>query len=153
VHRRSWAGAPKAARELTCTDVVVLVVAVDLVGLSGFLAGFHAKRELNSNLSGNEVYYTKSLILLVKNMLCSNFYYQEHFNLIFFSQKIVGLTVVGACSGTTRILDLVLLLGFMAGLLDSQWLVRAVESGAGAGASAVTLQCRRLISDISNDKG
>jgi hypothetical protein len=29
------------------------------------------ERELNQNLSGNEVYHTNSLILLVKNMLCS----------------------------------------------------------------------------------
>ena len=29
------------------------------------------RRKLNLNLSGDEVYYTNSLILLVKNMLCS----------------------------------------------------------------------------------
>jgi hypothetical protein len=40
------------------------------------------KRELNWNLSGNEVHYTNSSILLVKNMLCSKFYCQKDFNSI-----------------------------------------------------------------------
>ena len=30
------------------------------------------KSELSSNLSGNEVYHTNSLICLLKNMLCGN---------------------------------------------------------------------------------
>ena len=39
----------------------------------------------NSHLSGNEVYYTNHLILLVKNMLCSEHHCQKGFNLILFS--------------------------------------------------------------------
>jgi len=52
------------------------------------------KRELNLNLSGNEVYYTNSLILLVKNMLCSKLHYQKGFNLNPFSYKIVRSRVI-----------------------------------------------------------
>jgi len=36
------------------------------------------------NLSGNEVYYTDSLALLVKNMLCSELLCQKGFDLILF---------------------------------------------------------------------
>jgi hypothetical protein len=31
----------------------------------------YMKRESNSNLTGNEAYYTESTMLLVKNMLCT----------------------------------------------------------------------------------
>ena len=46
------------------------------------------KRELNQKLSGNEGYDANSLILLVKNMLCSKLHCQKDFNLIPFSYKI-----------------------------------------------------------------
>ena len=46
------------------------------------------KRELYQNLSGNEVYYTNSSILLVKNMLCSKLHCQKGFDLILFLYKI-----------------------------------------------------------------
>ena len=48
------------------------------------------KRDLNSNLSGNQVYYTNSLLLLVKNMLCSKLYRQKGFNLNPFSYKMLS---------------------------------------------------------------
>jgi hypothetical protein len=47
------------------------------------------KRELNQKLSGNEVDYTKSLISLVENMLCSKLQCQKGFNLIPSSLKSV----------------------------------------------------------------
>ena len=56
-------------------------------GLRGFRS-FHMKRESNQNVSGNEVYFTNSLILLAKNMLCSKLHRQQSFNLILFSRKI-----------------------------------------------------------------
>jgi len=43
---------------------------------------FYMRRELYLNLSGNEVYYTNSLNLPVKNMLRSEVYYQKDFYLI-----------------------------------------------------------------------
>ena len=46
---------------------------------------FYMKREIYLNLSGNEVYYRNSLILPVKNMLCSELHRQKGFNLILFS--------------------------------------------------------------------
>ena len=46
------------------------------------------KRKSNKNLPGNEVYYTNSLVLLVKNMLCSKLHYQKYFELIVFLYKI-----------------------------------------------------------------
>ena len=48
---------------------------------------FHGKR-INSNLSGNEVYYTNSSILLVKNMLCSTLHCRTDFDLILFHSHI-----------------------------------------------------------------
>ena len=45
---------------------------------------FYIKRKLNANLSGNEVYYTKSLMLLVKNMLRCSLHYPKVFNSILF---------------------------------------------------------------------
>jgi len=48
----------------------------------------YMKRDLNQNFSGNEVYYTNSLILLVKNMLFSKLHCQKGFNLNPFSYKI-----------------------------------------------------------------
>ena len=50
--------------------------------------GFYMKREVNQNVSGDEVYYTNSLISLVKNMLCSRLHCQKGFNLIPFLYKI-----------------------------------------------------------------
>jgi len=41
--------------------------------------GILCKKELIENLSGSEVYYANSLILLVDNMLCSKFHYQKGF--------------------------------------------------------------------------
>ena len=40
------------------------------------------KRELDQNLSGNEVYCTNSLISLVKNMLCGKLHCKKGLNLI-----------------------------------------------------------------------
>ena len=50
-------------------------------------------------MSGNEVCYTNSLILLVKNMLCSKLHRQKGFNGIPFSYKIQGLGVGGSVFG------------------------------------------------------
>ena len=44
--------------------------------------GPYMNRELNSNLSGNKVYYTNSSILLEKNMLCNKLHDQKGFDLI-----------------------------------------------------------------------
>ena len=49
---------------------------------------FYLERESNQKLSGNEVYYTNSLILLVENVLCSKLHCQKGLNLILFSYKI-----------------------------------------------------------------
>ena len=49
---------------------------------TGAGGGGYMKRQLNQNLSGNEVYSTNSLILLVKNMLCSRLHGQKGFNSI-----------------------------------------------------------------------
>ena len=49
---------------------------------------FHMKRELNQNLSGNEVYYTNSLISIVKNMLSNKLHRQKGSNVIPFSYQI-----------------------------------------------------------------
>jgi hypothetical protein len=46
------------------------------------------KRELNQNLSGNEVYYTNSLISIVKNMLSNKLHRQKGSNVIPFSYQI-----------------------------------------------------------------
>ena len=46
------------------------------------------KREFHSNLSGNEVCYTNSSILLAENMLCSKLHCQKDLNSILFSCKI-----------------------------------------------------------------
>ena len=40
------------------------------------------KRKLNSNLCGNEIYYTNYLIPLVKNILCGELHCQKGFNSI-----------------------------------------------------------------------
>ena len=45
------------------------------------------KREFTQNLSRDEVCYTNSLILLVKNMLCGKLHYQQGFKLILVSYK------------------------------------------------------------------
>ena len=47
------------------------------------------KTELRQILSGYEVYYTNSLMLLVKNMLRSKFHCQKDFNSFFVSYEIV----------------------------------------------------------------
>ena len=44
--------------------------------------------KIKFNLFGNEVYYTNSLTLLVKNMLCSKVRCQKAFNLILISYEI-----------------------------------------------------------------
>ena len=46
---------------------------------------FYLKRDLVRNLSGNDVYRTNSLIILVKNMLCSRLHRQTGVILIIFS--------------------------------------------------------------------
>jgi hypothetical protein len=43
------------------------------------------ERELNGKFSGNEVYYTNALILLIKIILYSKLHDQRGFNLILFS--------------------------------------------------------------------
>ena len=43
----------------------------DLLRLRAVEPDFHMKRDLIQNLSGNEVYHTNSVILPVKNMLCT----------------------------------------------------------------------------------
>ena len=48
----------------------------------------YMKAELNENLSGIEVYYANSLMLLVKNMLCNKRHCQKGFSAILFSYKI-----------------------------------------------------------------
>jgi len=53
------------------------------------------KRESTETLSGNDVYHTNSLILLVKKMLCSKLYCQKGFNSTLFSYKIEGSLVGG----------------------------------------------------------
>ena len=64
--------------------------------ISGFgfqisgVGGFHMKRESNQNVSGSDVYYKNSLILLVENMLCSKLLCQKGFNVIPFSYQITG---------------------------------------------------------------
>ena len=42
----------------------------------------------NLELFGNAVDYTNSLMLLIKNMLCSKLHYQKGFDVILFSHKI-----------------------------------------------------------------
>ena len=54
-------------------------------------ARFYMNMELNQILSGNEVYNTKSLTLLAKNMLCSKLHCQKGCISILFSYKICGL--------------------------------------------------------------
>jgi len=41
------------------------------------------------NFRGNEVYHTNSLVLLVKDILCSKLHCQKGFYLILFSYKVV----------------------------------------------------------------
>ena len=52
---------------------------------------FYMKRELNQNLSGNEVYDTAfSLLVILKNS-CSKLHRQKSFDLLLLSSKIRGL--------------------------------------------------------------
>ena len=64
------------------------------------------KRGSNENLSGDEVYYTISLILLVKNMPCSKPRCQKGFDLIAFQYKILthlgGWPSEGRCKATWK---------------------------------------------------
>ena len=62
---------------------------------------------VEQNLSGDEIYYTSCLILLVKNMLCSsNIHCMKGFNLILFSYKIcVDMKVRASGGGGTRVGD------------------------------------------------
>ena len=53
------------------------------------------KRELDQNPSGDKVYYTNSLTLLVKNMLCSKLHDQKSLNSISFSYKFEAAMVRG----------------------------------------------------------
>ena len=46
------------------------------------------KKRIESSLSSDEVDYTRSSILLVKNMLCTNLHRQKGFNSILFSRQI-----------------------------------------------------------------
>ena len=51
------------------------------------------EKRIKSNVSGNEVYDTNSLMLLFTHMLCRKLHCQKGFNLVPFSHK-VGLAVV-----------------------------------------------------------
>ena len=53
---------------------------------------FHEKR-IRLKLSGNEVYCTNAVTLLVKEMLCSKLHYQKGFNLILFSYEVSSHTM------------------------------------------------------------
>ena len=46
------------------------------------------EKSFNLKTSGNEVYYTNSLILLIKMMLCGKIHGQKFFKLKLFSYKI-----------------------------------------------------------------
>jgi hypothetical protein len=59
--------------------------------LAASSAGFYMKKALHENLSGDEVYNTNSLTLLVKNVLWIKLYCQG-LNLVIFSYKIGGRT-------------------------------------------------------------
>ena len=48
------------------------------------------EKGIKSKLSGDEVYYTNSFMLLVTNMLCSNFHCRRCLSLIHFSYQIAG---------------------------------------------------------------
>ena len=50
----------------------------------------YMKREVCQNLSGDEVDFTNTLILLVRNMLCSKLHCQKGFYSILFSYQIRG---------------------------------------------------------------
>ena len=50
-------------------------------------SGASMKRILDQKRSGNEVYFTNSSILLVKNMLCSNLHCRKGFDLIILSNR------------------------------------------------------------------
>ena len=77
-------------------------------------ASFFTKRESNQNLSGNDVYNTKSLIFLVKNMLFSKLDCQKGFNLIIFPYKIP----TGGDFGSFKV---TLPYTFASSLLSSRW--------------------------------
>ena len=62
---------------------------VDPRSTQRYSKGLRMKRELDSKLSSNEFSYTNSLLLLVKNMLCSKLDRQKGFNLILFLFKIL----------------------------------------------------------------
>jgi len=49
----------------------------------------YMERKLIQNLAGDEVYYTNSSLLLVKNKLCSKLYRQKGFNVIPFWYEIL----------------------------------------------------------------
>jgi hypothetical protein len=55
--------------------------------MAGVLKQSYLRRELNYNLSGKEVYYTNSLILPLKNMLCSKLHCPKLFKKISFRVK------------------------------------------------------------------
>jgi hypothetical protein len=63
----------------------------------GLLCGILFEKIITLKLSGYQVYYTSSLVLLVENMLCSELHYQKGFDLIPFPYKIweLGLEVEG----------------------------------------------------------
>ena len=90
--------------------------------ISGFgfqisgVGGFHMKRESNQNVSGSDVYYKNSLILLVENMLCSKLLCQKVFNVIPFSCKITGRGDGRADQG--RVIPLLLYLSLLLSSLE-----------------------------------
>ena len=68
---------------------VFLVSEVPLYGGRFSGPGSYFKGELNQSLSGSEVYFTHSVILLVKNLLCSKLHCQKDFNSILSLYKIL----------------------------------------------------------------
>jgi len=70
-----------------------LTAATNLVQIAqvGGQNGSYMKRELNENLSDNEVYNTNYLILLAKKMMCIKLHSHKGVNSIFFPCKIVRL--------------------------------------------------------------
>jgi len=60
---------------------------------------YDMKGGLNQNISGSAVYHTNSLILLVRNMLCSKLHFQQGFDLIPLSCEIAMKAMDGSSCG------------------------------------------------------
>ena len=62
----------------------------------------YTKRQLNSNLSGNEVYYTACSLLVILNNSFRRFHCQKGFNLILVSNEILATISPGRAEGVAR---------------------------------------------------